>query len=460
MSAGKLLYWPADYATTNEHPILSHLVIIGNGIAGITTARHVRQQSHTHRITVISDESDHFYSRTALMYIYMGHMNYEHTKPYEDGFWTKNRIDLKRARVERVETAQKRVVLTDGSAIGYDSLVLATGSTPSTFDWPGQNLAGVQGLYGLPDLETMERDTQGIRQAVVVGGGLIGVELAEMLHSRRIAVTMLVRDPTYWSSVLPPEEGELITRHLREHQIDVRLATELTEILPDASGRVRAIRTTSDDEIPAQFVGLGVGVRPNIQFLNGSGIELGQGVLVDEFMATSVPDVYAIGDCNEFRQAPVGSDGAPRKTIEQIWYTGRIQGETLAMTLCGQPTAYQPGVFFNSAKFFTIEYQTYGTMNPKLAEGEATYYQEYPNGRQCLRINYRADTKQVVGIHALGLRLRHAVCERWIRERQPLDRVVADLWQANFDPEFFRSHDTGLLRRPRTAKTWLQRLFS
>ena len=81
---------------------MKHIVIIGNGIAGITTARHVRQQNENARITVISAESEHFYARTALMYIYMGHMTYEHTKPYEDWFWTKNRIELVRAQVNMV----------------------------------------------------------------------------------------------------------------------------------------------------------------------------------------------------------------------------------------------------------------------------------------------------------------------------------------------------------------------
>lgn len=439
---------------------MAHLVIIGNGIAGITAARHVRQRSSSHQITVISAESDHFYSRTALMYIYMGHMTYNHTKPYEDGFWTKNRIDLKRALVERVEPNSKQIVFADGTSLAYDTLVIATGSTPNKFGWPGQNSAGVQGLYGLPDLETMERDTRNISRAVVVGGGLIGVELAEMLHSRHIDVTMLVRESTYWRSVLPPEEGDLIGRHLRQHHVDLRVNTELRDILPDATGRVRAVTTTGDDEIACQFVGLGVGVSPNVAFLNSSGIELRTGVLVDEYMATNVPDVYAIGDCNEFRQAPMGIDGAPRKTIEQIWYTGRMQGETLALTLCGKRTAYQPGVFFNSAKFFNIEYQTYGTMNADLADGEQTWYWEHPNGEKCLRINYLVGDERIVGIHAFGCRLRHAVCERWIRERQPLEQVLNDLWQANFDPEFSRSHYSGLLHRPGTRKGWLQRLFA
>lgn len=420
---------------------MAHIVIIGNGIAGITTARHVRQQDAKARITVISAESEHFYSRTALMYIYMGHMTYEHTKPYEDWFWTKNRIDLVRARVETLDTAKKKIWLDTGNPFDYDKLVIASGSVSNTFNWPGINTTGVQGLYGLPDLESMKQHTQGISRAVVVGGGLIGIELVEMLHSRHIDVTMLVREPHYWSAVLPEEEGNLISRHVRQHGIDLRLNAELQEILADDGGHARAVVTTDGQEIAAQFVGLGIGVKPNVDFLKTSDIGLGKGVLVNDYFETNVPDVYAIGDCNEFREPITGSDGAIRKSNEQIWYTGRMHGETLAQTLCGKRMAYKPGVFFNSAKFFDIEYQTYGTMNAPLTDSEQTHYWEHPNGRQCLRINYLSEGKAVVGIHAFGLRLRHAVCERWIRERKSLPDVLSQFGQANFNPEFSEKYN-------------------
>ena len=135
-----------------------HVVIIGNGIAGVTCARHIRKRSDA-KITIISGETDHFFSRTALMYIYMGHMKYEHTKPYEDWFWEKNSIDLKRAWVKELKSESKQLVFTDGSTVHYDQLVIATGSKPNKFCWPGQNLKGVQGLYSYQDLELLEANT-------------------------------------------------------------------------------------------------------------------------------------------------------------------------------------------------------------------------------------------------------------------------------------------------------------
>jgi NAD(P)H-nitrite reductase large subunit len=418
---------------------MKHIVILGNGISGITLARHLRKRSD-HRITVISGETDHFFARTALMYVYMGHLRYEHTKPYEDGFWAKNRIELKKAWVNRIDFDQKVLQLAEQGTLAYDVLVLAVGSQPNRFGWPGQDLEGVQGLYSYQDLERLEALTPTLQRGVVVGGGLIGIEMAEMLLSRHKEVTMLVREGSFWDTVLPAEESALVTRHIRAHGVDLRLSTELQEILPDATGgRVAAVRTSTNDRLDAELVCLAVGVRPNIGFLKGTSLELDQGILVNEYLETNLPDVYALGDCVQHRRPPVG-----RKAIEQIWYTGRIMGETLARTLCGDRTAYQPGVFFNSAKFFDIEYQTYGSVAVPLDAGTETFYWEHPQGRKALRINFRSDDGAVVGMQSLGLRLRHELCERWIREQQPVGYALANWQEVLFDPEFFPTHQKAI----------------
>lgn len=245
---------------------MSQVVIIGNGITGITAARHIRKAGDCD-ITVISSETPHFYSRTALMYIFMGHMTYEDTKPYEDHFWDKNRIRLVQDTVVRVDSSNRRVMLKSGDAVGYDSLIISTGSTSNMFGWPGQDLKGVQGLYSMDDLHAIETYSQSIQHAVVVGGGLIGIELTEMLLSRNISVSFLIREDRYWTMVLPDEEARMIEAHIKKHKVDLRLGTELKEILPDDNGRVRAVVTSDDETIPCGFVGLTVGVSPSIGFL-------------------------------------------------------------------------------------------------------------------------------------------------------------------------------------------------
>lgn len=413
------------------------IVIIGNGISGVTCARYIRKYSD-HEILIISSETPYFFSRTALMYVYMGHMKFEHTQPYENWFWGKNRIDLKQALVDKIDTSSKTLSLDSGEEINYSKLILATGSKPNKFGWPGQDLKGVQGLYSKQDLDNLEETTKnGINRGVIIGGGLIGIEMAEMLLSRKYPVTFLVRESTFWGNVLPVEESKMIKRHMAEHHIDLRLNTQLKEVLSDDLGNARAILTDKGEEIPCQVVGLTAGVSPNIEFVKSSGIETNRGILVNEYLETNVKGVYAIGDCAEFRKHPSGD----RRPIEQVWYTGKIMGKTLATTICKSPLVYNPGHWFNSAKFMDIEYQTYGWVFPKPKEGEKHFYWEHEAGKKSVRLCYNSETRQFVGLNTFGIRMRHQAFDKWLTEERSVEFVLEHLADANFDPEFYQLHE-------------------
>lgn len=418
-----------------------HLAIIGNGITGTTVARYVRKVKNWD-ITIISSETEYFFSRTALMYVYMGHMEYKHTKPYEDWFWEKNNIRLVFDHVTNIDIGNKELKLRQGSPLSYDKLVVATGSKTNKFGWPGQDLDGVQGLYSYPDLQQMEEDTKNIDRAVVVGGGLIGIEVAEMLYSRNIRVTLLVRETNYWDNALPAEEAKIVNREIHRHEhIDLRLHTELKEILPDDAVRVRAVVTDSGDEIPCQFVALTPGVHPNLDLVKESKIATDKGILVNHYFETNQAGIYAAGDCVQFTDAEENE-----QEIEQLWYTGRKQGEALARILCGERTPYNRGVWFNSAKFFNIEWQTYGRVPPKLPQGIETFYWEHADGRHAMRINYNVEERAITGINVMGIRLRHMVCEQWIEEGKSLEYMLQHLGEVMFDSEFSEKHEKAIIR--------------
>ncbi|MFL0088949.1 FAD/NAD(P)-binding oxidoreductase [Tenacibaculum maritimum] len=418
---------------------MEHIVIIGNGISGVTAARHIRKLSDK-QITIVSAETDYFFSRTALMYIYMGHLKFEHTQPYEPWFWKKNNIHLKKGYVSEINTDKKELFFAEGDTLPYDKLIIATGSKPNKFGWPGQDLNGVIGMYHKQDLENLEKyapDNKKCKRAVIVGGGLIGIELAEMLHSRNIPVTFLVRESSFWNGVLPKQESAMINKEIIENHIDLRLETNLKEIKSDEHGNVKSIVIAeTGEEIECNLVGLTAGVSPNIDFIRDADIETGRGVKVNRFLETNMEGVYAIGDCAEQHEG-IGQ----RRPIEAVWYTGRMMGETVAQTICGNRIEYKPGHWFNSAKFIDIEYQTYGWVWAQPKENEARFYWEHKHGKKCIHISYDKNTREFIGINNFGIRMRHEFFDRVLTEKRSVEYVLEHLADANFDPEFYKLHE-------------------
>lgn len=429
---------------------MEHIAIIGNGISGITAARHIRKRSNK-KITVISSETDYFFSRTALMYVYMGHMKFKHTQPYEDWFWKKNDIALKKGFIEQIDTSQKTLVFSDGEHLSFDKLIIATGSKPNKFGWPGQDLKGVVSLYHKQDLDALETyapNNSVCKRAVIVGGGLIGIELAEMFHSRHIPVTFLVREESYWNGILPRGESKMINTEIRKNGIDLRLASNLKQINSNADGSVKSIVISETaEEIECDIVGLTAGVSPNIGFLSNSNIETNRGILVDRNLQTNIKDIYAIGDCAEQRSAVEG-----RRPIEAVWYTGRIMGETVAQTICNKETLYTPGHWFNSAKFFDIEYQAYGWVNSEqhIKPNESHFHWMHPDQTKCLTMAFDKSTQLFLGINTFGIRMRHEIFNRWLDQKKTIDYVLEHLEIAHFDPEFYKTYYLEVLKKYNT----------
>ena len=415
-----------------------HVVILGNGVAGVSAGLRVRARRPDWKITIVSGESTYHWSRPALMYVFMGHMPYRDTKPFPDSFWDARRLDLVRGWVVRIDVGDRCLELADGRTVAWDKLLIATGSKPNRFGWPGQDLEGVQGMYGLYDLERLYRNTERARRAVIAGGGLIGIELAEMLHSRNIPVTLLVREKSYWGNVLNAEESSMVNRIIRGHGIELELETTLGAIEADGNGRCAAAVSDDGRRFECDLVGLTAGVAPNVDVLDGTGIDVGRGVRVDRELRTRVPDVWAAGDCAE-----IIADGDGPGLLQQVWYTGKMQGEVAGDNVAGATRRYDPGIWYNSAKFFDLEYQTYGLVN-RSVPGERNLYWEDTAGMRSARLVYTDDG--VVGLQTMGVRWRHEVAESWLHERRAAGEVIERLHEIGFDPELHRKHEGEIAR--------------
>ncbi len=425
---------------------MEHVAIIGNGIAGVTAARHLRKLRSDVRISLISEESPYFFARTALMYVFMGHMRAKDIHPYADDFWEKNAINRVCDRVLAIRPVGRSLKMASGEEISYDKLVIATGSKPRLPDLEHLNLTGIHTFYSWQDLERLEAAAPPPGKpftkpfnVIIAGGGLIGVELAEMFLSRKCPVTMLVREKHYWGNVLPEQEGEVIMAHMRAHHVTVLTEAEVASVRGD-SGAVSGVTLKSGEQLPCDALCFSIGVEPQIELAMAAGIECRRGILVNALLETSIPGIYAAGDCAELREPQ-----PHRSAVEAVWYSGRMMGEALGATLGGINTPYVPGVWFNSAKFFDIEYQVYGLIPARSQDDIATFYWDSPDHSAAMRWAWEVTSDRLLGVHALGIRLRHAVADEWISQGLPIDDAIARFDELNFDAEFSVSHTPSII---------------
>lgn len=416
-----------------------HFVIVGNGVCGMEAALALRAREAKARVTLVSEEHDHFFSRPALMYVFAGQTSLRDTEPYDRNLYERMGFERVSRRVASVAPAAKELVLTDGTRLSYDKLLLAVGSKARAAPWPGAMGPGVHSFVTLRDLEGLDRDARKGGRAVVIGGGLIGVEAAEILHDRGLHVTFVIRENWYFPLALDRNEALLVTEHMRHHGLDVRLGVGVAEILRGEGGGPRATRLETGEEIPCDLVVCAIGVVPNTKFLEGSGIALSKGgaVEVDDALQTSAADVYAAGDCANVTWA----DGSRRP--EQLWYTARDQGRLVARSMLGDAVAYRRGTWYNSAKFFDLEWTTAGWVpvclnwdNTPIDPGSDVrcWFQRVPGEAVSQRIVVKGD--RVVGFNFLGSRWDHEPLLQWIHERRGLDYVLERLHEAQFDEEF------------------------
>jgi NADPH-dependent 2,4-dienoyl-CoA reductase/sulfur reductase-like enzyme len=405
-------------------------VVVGNGVAGVSAALAIRSRDARGTIALVSDEGDYFFSRTALMYAFMDRLPRRAMEPYERHTWRDRGIELVRARVTDLDAAQHQLTLGDGRTLPYDRLLIATGSRARRIELPGvsDDLAGLVHFVTLQDLDACEKYAPTTKRAVVVGGGLIGIELVECLRFHGVAVTFLVREPWYWPAALSREEGEMTAREMRRHGVDVREGAELASVARDASGRVASVTTTAGETLACEMLGVCIGVVPQVEWLQGVATPpaMGRGVKVDATLRTSLDDVWAAGDCAEL------DDGR----VESIWYSAKRQGALAGENMTGRPKAYAPPVFFNSAKLFELEYTTVGSL-AGVEDGAESLYATHPTRPLSWRIVHAGD--KVLGFNALGSRWDHTVITRWIDEQRPVDWVREHLREAQFDVELGRA---------------------
>lgn len=370
---------------------MRHL-IIGSGPAGVVAAETLRKADPAAEITLLCGEGEPPYSRMAIPYLLKGEIPEAGTHLRQDaGHYDRLRIQLVQARAQSVDTKARTVGLVDGRRLPYDRLLIATGSRPSRETIPGMDLPGVHSCWTLEDARALLAQARPGTRVVQMGAGFVGCIIMEGLLSRGVDLTILVRSGYMVRRMMNPTASGLIRRWCEGHGVKILTRTQPQELrLQDdalqvdlGGGRV----------LPADLYLSAVGVDPNLGFLEGSGIEIGQGILVDGSLQSSVPGIYAAGDVAEATDCLTG-----RRQLNAIQPNAVEQGRIAALNMAGKPAQFRGSFVFNVLTTLGLVSSSFGEWQG-VPGGEAAEALDEARYRY---LNLQFDGDRLVGANCVG----------------------------------------------------------
>ena len=333
------------------------IVIVGTGHGSAQAAIALRQLGFAGSILMVGRDREPPYERPPLSKEYLaGEKSFERMLIRPPAFWAERNIELRlETMVSKVDPAAKTLTVTGGDTISYGTLIWAAGGDPRRLSCPGAQLGGIHAMRDKADADRLRSELDAeARQAVVVGGGYIGLEVAAALRKRGCDVTVVEKEERLLSRVAGEELAQFYEAEHRSHGVEIRLASEVEEIEGDGD-RVTNVRLATGDNLPCDMVIVGIGIVPAIGPLIAAGAAGANGVDVDEFCRTSLPDVYAIGDCAA--HGNVWANGAVVR-LESV-QNANDMANTAARTICGDPQPYEAMPWFWSNQY-DLKLQTVG----------------------------------------------------------------------------------------------------
>jgi 3-phenylpropionate/trans-cinnamate dioxygenase ferredoxin reductase subunit len=322
-------------------------VIVGGGLAGAKAAETLRDEGFEGKLVLLTDEPERPYERPPLSKGYLlGNDERDTAFVHSEAWYGEHDVELRlKARVTGLDPTAHEVELDGGDRVGYDKLLLATGSEPRRLDVPGADLPDVRYLRNLPDSDHLRDVLVEGHRVAVIGGGWIGLEVAAAARTHGAEVTLVEVADLPLLGVLGEDVALVFAGLHRDHGVDLRLGTGVREIVGD-NGRVVAVVTTDGDEIMADTVVVGIGIQPRVELAAAAGLTIEDGVAVDAGFHTSDPDIYAVGDVAAVNHAVLGT----RVRVEH-WANALDGGPVAARSMLGQDVSWDKLPYF-----FTDQY--------------------------------------------------------------------------------------------------------
>ncbi|MGW5642763.1 NAD(P)/FAD-dependent oxidoreductase [Saccharopolyspora sp. NPDC003752] len=322
-------------------------VIVGAGMAGAKGAQALRDLGFDGRIALLGDEPHRPYERPPLSKAYlMGNEGFDSAYVHDESWYADNRVDLQlEVSVRRIDRALRQVELTDGGRLDFDKLLITTGANPRSLPVPGIDAEGVLHLRRVEDSDLIKQTLAGIERLVVVGAGWIGLEVTAAAREAGVAVTVVETTELPLLRVLGPEVAEVFAALHRDHGVDFRFGTAVSEILVDGDCAA-GVRLADGAEVPAGAVLVAVGVEPEVALARDAGLRVDNGILVDASLRTGDPNIVAAGDVANAFNPLLG-----KQIRVEHWANALSQPATAAASMLGRD-----GKYAELPYFFTDQY--------------------------------------------------------------------------------------------------------
>ena len=331
-------------------------MIVGASLAGAKAAEALRTGGFVGRVVLLGEEVERPYERPPLSKDYLqGKSEKEDIYVHPDGWYAAHDIELRlNDRVAAIDRVAHQVIAQDGEPVGYDKLLMATGSSPRRLRVPGSELNGVLYLRDLQDCKTIKAAFSTAKRVAIIGAGWIGLETAAAARAADVDVTMLEMGKLPLLGVLGPEMAGIYAALHAEHGVELRTGVEVAEII-GVDGRATGVRLADGSLIDADVVVVGIGILPNTELAEMADLKIDDGICVDEYLCSSDPDVFAAGDVANAYYPSLG-----RHLRLEHWSAALNQGPVAAANMMGGATAYDHVPYFFSDQYdMGMEYRGY-----------------------------------------------------------------------------------------------------
>jgi NAD(P)H-nitrite reductase large subunit len=398
-------------------------VIIGNGPAGVIAAETIRKHAPADRIVLLGDEPEPCYSRMAIPYLLIGNIDESGTYLRKDGdHFSRLRIEQKTGRAQAVDAVARSVMLEDGSSETFDRLLIASGSVPVAPPIPGMDNWRVHHCWTLEDARRIMQLAQPGTRVVQMGAGFIGCIIMEALAARGVQLTVVEMGDRMVPRMMGEGAGNMIRRWCEHKGVTIHTSARVEEIVAgDPASAALAVRLSNGSSVPADLVISATGVKPNIGFLQGSGIRCGQGVLVDAAMQTSIPGIYAAGDCAEAYDRATG-----QTVVSAIQPNAADQAYCAGINMAGGQSQRHDVAQINVLDTLGLISTSFGRWDG--VPGGSRVELSDPAGFRYLRLEFDGDL--LIGANSVGHREHIGVLRGLIQQRVRLgewkQRLMAD----------------------------------